>query len=73
MTLSFLILKDYQSKDTGKIIPSHGGLLDRVDGMIFAFPFAYLAFIKNYLNEKKIVILGWAGSIGQNTLKIIKK
>ena len=32
-------------KDTGKIIPGHGGLLDRVDGMIFAFPFAYI-FLK---------------------------
>ena len=29
-------------KDTGHIIPGHGGLLDRVDGMIFAFPFYYL-------------------------------
>jgi phosphatidate cytidylyltransferase len=32
-------------KDTGKIIPGHGGMLDRVDGMIFAFPFAYLIFL----------------------------
>ena len=32
-------------KDTGKIIPGHGGLLDRVDGMIFAFPFAYIIIL----------------------------
>ena len=34
-------------KDTGKIIPGHGGLLDRVDGMIFAFPFAYFIILIN--------------------------
>ena len=31
-------------KNTGKIFPGHGGMLDRIDGMIFVFPVLY--FIK---------------------------
>ena len=37
-------------KDTGKIIPGHGGLLDRIDGMIFSFPFSYIIISQNIFN-----------------------
>jgi len=38
--ISFLKRKA-KIKDTGKILPGHGGILDRVDGIIFAVPFSY--------------------------------
>ena len=40
-------------KDTGNIIPGHGGLLDRIDGMIFAFPISYLLIFFNFIDIVK--------------------
>ena len=41
LSVSFLKRKA-KIKDTGKILPGHGGVLDRLDGIIFAVPFSYL-------------------------------
>ena len=49
ITVSYFKRKS-KIKNTGNIIPGHGGLLDRVDGMIFAFPIYYLVNLTGYIN-----------------------
>jgi len=36
------IKRKHNIKDYSNLIPGHGGLLDRIDGMIFVMIFAYL-------------------------------
>lgn len=37
-----MLKRAYQVKDSGKIIPGHGGLLDRVDALLFNLPYVWL-------------------------------
>lgn len=39
------IKRNYEIKDYGKIIPGHGGILDRFDSVIFTAPVIYFLFV----------------------------
>ena len=68
-----LLKRSVGVKDASALIPGHGGMLDRIDSLLFAAPFYYgfLQVLGVAAAVKRIAILGSTGSIGRSALAVV--
>ena len=50
-------------KDTGNILPGHGGILDRLNGIFLGLPIGFFIFVLLFSMKKLISIIGSTGSV----------
>ena len=43
-----MLKRDLQVKDMGTVLPSHGGVLDRFDALLFVLPVAYFVTVTGW-------------------------